>query len=331
MNGVQMRRVLIVLLAGAALSSGQAPEEQPLPAQAPNALARPAGSYELGPGDEITVRGVEMPEISDKPVRIDTSGFVSFPLIGRVRAAGLTVEELEASLAERLKAFLVHPELSVAVTDFRSQPVSVLGAVRSPGVYQLRGSATLVEVLSLAGGTVPEIAGSTVNISRRLAFGRIPLESARDDATGEFSIADVDLNALLRGTDPGANIFLKPHDVITVPKADLVYVMGQVQRAGGFVLEDRAGMSLLEALSRAGGIAGVASPQNSRILRVRPGQAEREEIPVNVKAMLSGSVPDVMLQPDDILFVPTSAPKHAALRAVEAAIQIGTGVVIWRR
>lgn len=329
-----MRRVLIVLAVCAALSSGQAPQapaEQSTTLQEPAAAAPSPGSYELGSGDEIVVRGIEIPEIAEKPVRIDTSGFVSFPLIGRVQAAGLTVEELEASLAQRLKAFLVRPDVSVAVTEFRSQPVSVLGAVRTPGVYQLNGSKTLVEVLSLAGGPDPETAGTAVTISRRSAYGRIPLESAREDASGEFSIADVDLNEVLDGTAPGANIRLQPHDVITVPKADLVYVMGQVQRAGGFVLDDRKGMSLLEALSKAGGIAGVASPQNSRILRVRPGQAERVEIAVNVKAVLAGSVPDVLLQPDDILFVPTSAPKHAALRAIEAAIQLGTGVVIWRR
>ncbi len=329
-----MIRALAILAAVTALSAAQSQQPAPPPSATPaqaTAPPEPSGSYELGPGDEIVIRGVEIPEIAEKPVRIDTSGYISLPLVGRVRASGSTVEALEASLAVRLKAFLIRPEVSVAVTEFRSQPVSVLGAVRAPGVYQLHGYKTLIEVLSLAGGPDPAAAGSTVNISRRLKFGRIPLESAHDDSTGEYSIADIDLNAVLDARSPGANILLQPNDVVTVPKAEVVYVIGQVARAGGFLLEDRKGMSLLEALSKAGGISGVASPQNSRILRVRSGQPERQEIAVNLKRMLAGSVPDVLLQPNDILFVPSSAPKQAALRAVEAAIQLGTGVVIWRR
>lgn len=321
----------MAVLAVAAASLPAQPARPAPPPQSQQQAAGAPGSYELGPGDEIVVRGIEIPEIADKPVRIDTSGYLSLPMIGRMRASGLTVPELESALAARLKAFLVRPEVSVAITEFRSQPVSVLGAVRTPGVYQLHGNKTLIEVLSLAGGPDPNTAGPTVNISRQLSYGRIPLASARDDPAGQFSIADVDLKAVLDATDPGANIVLQPHDIITVPKAEVVYVIGQVQKPGGFVLENRKGMSVLEALSRAGGIAGVAAPQHSRILRQRQDRSEREEIAVDVRRMLAGSVPDAMLLPNDILFVPTSAPKHAALRAVEAAIQLGTGVVIWRR
>ncbi len=325
-----MKRIVAVLALVIACLPAQQGQPAPPPQSAKPAVDAP-GSYELGPGDEIVVRGVEIPEIADKAVRIDTSGYLSLPMIGRLKASGLTVPELESALSARLKAFLVRPEVSVAVTEFRSQPVSVLGAVRTPGVYQLHGNKTLIEVLSLAGGPDPITAGPTVNISRQLSYGRIPLDSAHEDPTGQFSIADVDLKAVLDATDPGANILLQPHDIVTVPKAEVVYVIGQVQKPGGFILEDRKGMSILEALSKAGGIAGVAAPQHSRILRVRQGQSEREEIAVDVRRMLAGSVPDSVLLPNDILFVPTSTPKHAALRAVEAAIQLGTGVVIWRR
>ncbi len=288
-------------------------------------------SYELGPDDEITIRALEISEISDKPVQIDASGYIRLPMLGRVKAAGLTPAQLESAIAERLKAYVLEPEVSVSVTQFRSQPVSVLGAVRAPGVYQLQGRKTLVEVLSMAGGLDQDKAGSSVKITRRLQEGRLPLAGAYDDPNGEFSIAEVNLKEILNADAPAANITLKPHDVLTVPRAQLVYVTGQVQRAGGFVLNERKTMTVLEALTLAGGTITAASPKNSRILRREADGAERTEIAVNVESILSGAAPDVPMQPDDILFIPSSAPKRAALRAVEAAIQMGTGVVIWRR
>ena len=288
-------------------------------------------SYELGPDDEITIRALEIAEISDKPVQIDVSGDIRLPMAGRIKAAGLTPAQLESVISERLKAYVLQPEVSVSVTQFRSQPVSVLGAVRNPGVYQLQGRKTLIEVLSLAGGLDQDRAGSSVKITRQLNSGRIPLEGAYDDPNGGFSIAEVSLKGILNADEPAANITLKPHDVVTVPRAQLVYVTGQVQRAGGFVLNERKTMTVLEALTLAGGTGQAASPRNSRILRREADGGERAEMAVNVEKILSGSAPDVPMQPDDILFIPSSAPKRAALRAVEAAIQMGTGVVIWRR
>ncbi len=288
-------------------------------------------SYELGPEDEITIRALEIAEISDKPVQIDISGYIRLPMLGRIKAAGLTPAQLEAAIAERLKAYVLEPEVSVSVTQYRSQPVSVLGAVRNPGVYQLQGRKTLIEVLSMAGGLDQDRAGSSVKITRRLDAGRLPLAGAYDDPDGGFSIAEVNLKEILNADAPAANITLKPHDILTVPRAQLVYVTGQVQRAGGFVLNERKSMTVLEALTLAGGTITAASPKNSRILRREADGAERAEIAVNVERILSGAAPDVPMQPDDILFIPSSAPKRAALRAVEAAIQMGTGVVIWRR
>ena len=290
-----------------------------------------SNSYELGPDDEITIRALEIAEISDKPVQIDVSGYIRLPMLGRIKAAGMTPAQLEAAIAERLKAYVLDPEVSVSVTQFRSQPVSVLGAVRNPGVYQLQGRRTLIEVLSLAGGLDQDKAGSSVKITRRLDAGRLPLEGAYDDPNGGFSIAEVSLKAILNADDPAANITLKPHDILTVPRAQLVYVAGQVVRAGGFVLNERKTMTVLEALTLAGGTDRAASPRNSRILRRDADGGERTEIAVNVEKILSGGAPDVPLQPEDILFIPNSAPKRAALRAVEAAVQMGTGVVIWRR
>ena len=286
-------------------------------------------SYVLGPEDQIVIRALDAEEISDKPLRIDMNGYIRLPLAGRVRAAGLTIEQLEAELVSRLKAYLQKPDVAVSITEFRSQPVSVLGAVKNPGVHQLQGRKTLVEILSLAGGLNTD-AGRSVKITRRQEWGKIPLRSAAADSSGQFSVAEVSLKAILEATNPEENIVIRPNDVITVPRAEMVYVIGQVQRAGGFVLNERENISALKALSLAGGLDKSSSPRNARILR-GAGGANRMEISLDMKKILEGKAPDVPLQPEDILFVPASTPKKAAIRAVEAAVQIGTGIIIWRR
>jgi polysaccharide export outer membrane protein len=222
------------------------------------------------------------------------------------------------------------PDATVTITAFRSQAVSVLGAVRNPGVHQLEGRKTLVEILSLAGG-LDQAAGPTVKITRRLEWGRIPVRNTRDDPTGQFSVAQVSVKAILDARSPEENILIRPHDVISVPRAEMIYVTGQVMRAGGFVLNERESMSVLEALALAGGIDAFAAPQHSRILRRASAGQDRTEITVDLKKTLEAKAEDIALHPDDILFVPNSAPKRAAIRAVEAVIQAGTGLVIWRR
>jgi len=286
--------------------------------------------YILGPGDQITVRAVDVDEISDKPIPVDLNGQVRMPMTGRIQAAGLTLKQFEGELTKRLRTYLWQPDISVSIAEFRSQPVSVIGAVRNPGVQQVQGHKRLVEVLSLAGG-LDASAGSTLRITQRLEWGRIPLASAADDPTGEFSIAQIKLKSILEARNPEENILVKPYDVVSVPRAEMIYVIGQVQKSGGIVLNDREEISVLQALSISGGLDQSAQPQNARILRRHPGDPSRTEIAVDLRKILNGKSSDVAMQPEDILFVPSSVPKKAALRAVEAAIQLGTGVVIWRR
>lgn len=288
-----------------------------------------AAEYVLGPDDQIKVWVLGVEELSDKTVRVDTSGHIDLPLLGRIPAGGLTVQQLKANLVERLAAELRDPRVSIDVVEFGSQPVSVIGAVATPGVHQLRGRKTLVEVLSLAGGPRPE-AGYRVKITRAIQWGVIPLSGAKPDATGKFSTAEVKLKELLEAKSPAENILVRPHDVISVPAAEMIYVIGAVRRAGGFPLHDRETVSALQALSFAEGLAGPSAPQNSRILRQGPKPAERVEIAVNLKRVLEGKVADVALRPNDILFVPSSASQKVAARVLEAVIQTGTGIVIWR-
>lgn len=209
-------------------------------------------SYLLGPDDLITIRVLQSPELAEKPVRIDMNGYIDLPFIGKLRASGLTVEALRTELITKLGSIIREPQVAVGVEEFRSQPASVLGAVNTPGVLQLRGRKTLVELLTMAGGLRAD-SGSFVNITRDLKWGPLPLPNAKPDTSGQYSSASVDLKMLMEAKDPSQNILVRPDDVITVPRAQMVFVIGEVQKTGGYVLNDREKMSLLEALSLAGG------------------------------------------------------------------------------
>jgi polysaccharide export outer membrane protein len=206
----------------------------------------------------------------------------------------------------------------------------VLGAVRSPGTYQLQGQKTVVEVISLAGG-FREDAGNTVKITREREWGTIPLSSASVDPQHNFSVAEVRIKEILEAKNPEDNILMMPHDVVTVPRGELVYVVGDVKKAGGFILTERSNMSVLQALSLAEGSQPTADTCHSKILRFEPGQEQRKEIAVNLKKILGGTSNDVPLQSGDILFVPGSAAKKAGMRSLEAVVQVATGLAVWGR
>lgn len=295
----------------------------------PGTDATNRSSYVLGPDDQISVWALGAPEISDRPMRIDPNGNIDLPLLGVVHAGGRTAEQLRAELTGRLRKYILEPHVTVSVADFRSQPVSVIGDVKQPGIHQIAGPRRLIEVLSLAGGLLPE-AANRINITRSLEVGRVPLTTATDDPTGKFSVAEVSVKTLLDGSDPTENVFVFPHDVISVPRAAVIYVLGEVNKPGGFPVAERDGLSVLQAISMAGGVTHTAAPQRAEILHVVNGTPKRDRRPVNLSKILAGKSGDVSLQPNDILLVPNNLPKSAAIRAMEAGIQIGTGVLIWR-
>jgi polysaccharide biosynthesis/export protein len=285
-------------------------------------------SYLLGPGDQIVIRAANAPDISEKPIRIDPTGIVNMPTIGRIHAAGLTVEALEAELVKRLKVYLEEPDVAVSLTEYHSQPVSIFGEVMTPGVHQLEGRKTLVEMLSLAGG-LKEDAGPSVRLTRRLEYGRIPLPGAADDATGQFSIAELPLKPLIDAKTPDKDILVQPYDTISVPKAEFVYIAGDVTKAGAVPLTDAHSISVMEALSTSGGLLKTAAPNKSRILRPAPGASAREQVPVDVNKIMNGKAEDVRLRAGDILYIPGSAAKRASTRAIEAAVQVSTVILTY--
>lgn len=288
-------------------------------------------TYVLGPGDQLLIRIQEMAEeIGDKPYQLDMRGRMNLPLIGRITAAGRTVEQLENDIAAQLGKFVKNPQVSISVFEMRSQPISVLGAVKKPGVHQLQGSKTLLEVLSLAEG-LREDAGYSIRITRQRDWGKIPLDEAHEDESGKFFVAEVGVKEILEGRAPQKNIAIMPNDVITVPKGELIYVLGAVKKSGGFVLGEKEKLTVLQAVSMAEGMEAFAQSNSVRILRKSPDPQRRNEILVNLKAVLEGKSIDVALQSEDILYIPTSATKKALARSLEAGINVGTGVAIWRR
>ena len=280
-------------------------------------------TYLLGPQDVVTIHALNAPDLSDKPFRLDADGELKLPTVGRIHAGGLTAEQLEAEVSKRLKVYLEEPEVTVSITEFRSQPVSILGAVSSPGVHQLDGQKTLVEILAVAGGVRPD-AGPAVKITRRLEYGRIPLPGAVDDPTHQFSIAEVQLKSVLEAKNPEYNILILPHDVLSVPRAEVVYVIGEVGRAGALPLSEGSSLSVLEALSSSGGTLRTAAISHARILRPVPGQEKRSEVVVDFKKIMAGQSADIPMLAGDVLVIPGSTGKHAVYRALEAAVTAGT-------
>jgi len=286
-------------------------------------------TYPLGSDDEIEISGPELDEFANKPIRIDGDGYVQVPLVGSVHVAGLTIQQVEQELNKRLSTYIRHPQTAVNVKELRSQPVSILGEVNTPGVYQVQGHKTLLEMLSLAGGIRTD-AGYSIRITRQLEWGCIPLPNVTADASRRFSVAEVDLKNIIAAKNPEENIQIFPHDVISVPKAEMVYVIGEVKRSGGFVLGEHQSISVLQALSLAEGLNGTADARHAKIMRLNQEADQREEMAVDVKNILAGKKRDVPLQGNDILFITGGMGKKAALRAVEAGIQAGTGLVVWR-
>jgi len=283
----------------------------------------------LGAHDEITVRVAGSDEASTTPIRIGPDGYINIPFAGRFLAAGSTVEELETKIAAGLSRYVREPQVSVSIERVQSRPVTVLGAVHHPGVLQVEGQKTLLEVLSLAGG-IRDDSGYQIKIVRRQEIGPLDLPGAAPDETGRFYVAEVDLEALMEAEHPEYNIFVQPNDVVTVPRARMVFVIGEVTRAGGFVLSERESISVLQALALAGGLGHSPALKNVRILRPTGDAPRKQEIALNLKSIMAGTAADVELQQNDILFVPKSGANAAAKAAARAAVSIGSGITIWR-
>jgi polysaccharide biosynthesis/export protein len=331
MTNTRVQWIGLVVLCTALTESAQAPAPAAAVAapdsQKANCGSQVRSTYLLGPEDELQISGPELEELPNKTARVDGEGDIQVPLVGRVHVAGLTVQQAELELNKRLGTYIKHPQVAIDVKDLRSQPASVMGAVNTPGVHQVEGHKTLLEMISLAGGIRAD-AGYSIRITRNIEWGCIPLPGATTDPSGRFSVAQVNLRDIEDAKTPEENIQIFPHDVISVPKAELIYVTGAVKKSGGFVLGENQSMSVLQAVALAEGLAAAPDSKHAKIVRMNGDQ--RTEIPVDLKSILQGKSKDVTMQGKDILFVPDNTGRKVALRIMEAAIQTGTGLAIYR-
>jgi polysaccharide biosynthesis/export protein len=285
--------------------------------------------YVLGPNDQIVISAANAEEITGKPTRISITGDINVMQgVGRIHAAGMTVRELEAEIAERLKRIIRVPEVSITVSEFRSQPVTVTGAVGKPGTTQLEGGKSLLEVLAAVGGAQVE-ASSIVTITRdRNLNGPIPLASASSPDGSPYSVAKVNIRSVQEGRHPEENIRILPQDVIHVPQAPLVYATGEIRKPGAYALKDRNTVSMIQLIAMAEGTAPNAKTKEVRI--VRPVEdSTREERIVDFEAIRKGKAPDITLQPGDILYVPGNAAKGALRKTLDALVGMAPGMAIY--
>lgn len=292
---------------------GQESSKPSSPDAAPSSTSEESPAVRLGNGDLLEISVYNVADLS-QTVRISNSGNVSLALLGTVHLAGLSPEKGEALIEEKLRdgGFVKNPHVSIFVKEYSTQGISVMGEVNKPGVYPLLGPRRLYDVIAVSGGTTPK-AGRVVTITRRDR----PNEPITVDLTTDASKLQE------------SNVQVFPGDTVVVSKAGMVYVVGDVAMPGGFVMENNEKISVLQAIALARGTNHTASANAAKIIRQNPNGLQ--DIPISLDKILAGKTPDVMLQNNDIVFVPTSAAKSAARRSLESIVQVATGVAIYRR
>ncbi len=259
----------------------------------------------IGSGDLLEISVYGAPDFN-RQVRVSDGGEISLPLIGVMKVSGLSVTAAEQSVQRRLidGGFFNDPQVSIFEKEYATQGVSVLGEVQKPGVYPLLGARTLFDVISAGGGTTPK-AGKTAIVTHR-------------DHPDQPKTVTLPYDEA--GLSRGDNIQILPGDTVVVSKAGIVYVVGDVRQPSGFVMDNPQ-------------LTVLANPTAAldRAKLIRKTQNGMTEMPVSVKKIMESKAPDVRLQADDILFVPSSAAKSGAKRGLEAILQAATGVAIYHR
>jgi polysaccharide export outer membrane protein len=340
--------------------------------QALSASSRtPAHDYVIGRGDVLAVEVFDVDQLT-RDVRVSQTGSIGIPLVPvRLQVAGLTEIQTQQKIAEVLEAngLISHPQVSVSVKERKSKPITIVGAVFHPMVYQAERPITLLEILAEAGGIAND-AGDTIIISRpdpnALGPSEEPPALGPDDVVAEangkpavlattgsaFPAAGsatptaqataageppalsntitINLNELLEAGDTHNNIVLQGGDIVTIPHAGIVYVLGAVGHPGGFVVtNDRAQLTTLKALALAGGLSRTAKKGQAVIIR-KDAAGQQHQLVVDLGKVLKQQTEDVKLQASDVLFVPDSAGKAALIKAAEIGLGIGAAAAIFR-
>ena len=288
-----MKAFVVLLLMGAAM------QDRPVPAVTgtnDSAIILPDQEYVIGPADVIEVSVLKMPELS-REYRVSADGTIEMPFLGPIQAEKTTSRELATAITKQLQeGYLVDPQVSVILRHVNRR-YFVQGAVRLPGVYNIEGRPTLLELLTIAGG-LDATHGATAFIIHKTQPGP-------NDAEAVYDMKKANLNALLRG-DFTENTKVEPGDIIQIPPSDVFFVAGEVRAAGSFPLKE--GMTLRQAISLAQNTNPTAAPSKAVIFR-EDGSKEKKQVPVDITAVMRGRQPDVEIMANDIIVVPNSKAK----------------------
>jgi polysaccharide biosynthesis/export protein len=295
---------------------------------------RPGGTP-IGAGDLIHIDVFDVPELS-RDARVSDTGDFTYPLIpGKISVAGLTVFQIEDKIGQLLveNGLVAHPQVSVFLKEQNSQPVTVVGAVNHPVVYQVVRPTTLLELLSAAGGISDE-AGSQILISRPVREGGPGVQPVSDATSGaaDQQTISIRLQDLLESGDTKYNVPVYGGDIVSVPRAGMVYVLGAgIAAPGGYVLENHGDqLTVLKAVAMARGLTGFAKADGAVIMRINPATGQRDEIHVRIKQMEKHRDEDPPMKSSDILYIPDSAGLKALAKGAGAALGLGTGIAIYR-
>lgn len=301
-----------------------APQAVPLP-QVPPAAVSPADTaspapkpedetppVKLGPGDLVEVNVYGVPELATK-ARVSNDGDLYLPLIDYVHVSGLSLEEAQKVIEKRLDngGFVRNPHVTIFVDEYASQGITLMGEVGRPGIYPVLGDRRLFDLLSTAGG-LTERSGRTISITRRSKPDKPQIIHLARNLTD----------------DPSSNVDVRPGDTIEVQRAPIIYVVGDVGRPSGLLI-DNGSLTVMQAIALAGGPNRTAKLDGTRIIRKSNGPNGMTEEVVPLKKMLRAKAPDIPLEANDILFIPVSGAKMAAARGVETALALTTAVAIY--
>ena len=262
--------------------------------------------YKIGGYDVLAITVYEEKDLTIESIRVSADGFISFPLIGRLHVADMNTSQVEQIIARKLLegAYLLDAHVSVMVTKYEGRKFSVLGAVKSPGNYPLQAREKVLDGISKAGG-IAEGGGSTPASGGEAQEAMI-IRMLNPDRSGEQKIViHVDLQGLLKGRDQVSNIYLADNDVLFIPKSDYFYIIGEVKNPGSYAFIKKD-ITIIEALSIAGGFTRIAARNKTRIVRIENGVERIYEVNVDAITKAGKMIQAVPIKPNDLIVVPES-------------------------
>ncbi len=303
------------------VAPGQPGSQAPLPGD----RLRP--TYIVSPGDQILIRAQNVEEIGERPFAVDADGAITLPLVGKLVAAGKTLQQFETELLQKLAQFVVQPQVQVTLVQSRSEPVFLVGAFRAPGIYPLQGRRRLVELLTSAGG-LGQNAARRLRVTRRAEYGSIPLPGAIEDSERKVSTVEIALRTFTENINPAEDIELQPFDVISVERVEAIFVAGAIGKPGAYDLGERETLSTAQLMALAGGVAEGGKARKAYILRPVLDTTKRTGIPVDIKQVMAGLSNDIPLMPNDILYIPEPSGFRKALADIRLFLPLATTVLL---